>query len=394
MGFMNRNSGGCPYSKILFLGLSGYGYPHTRVRCYHFQRELANYAKTPSEVLSWRDHLAPRFSEGDMYRLRDRDKLMLTWRGLKRLWGEKGSLFYLQKAHFHSAAPYLLHRLGRNDYIFDYDDYDVELSNFFSRGRWNQLFFGSNRWDRITEEMARRALCCIAASHELIDYLKPLNPHVYYIPTGVDAEAFTPKAYENPGEGPVVFLWNGLVWGEPIVRSIRLLLEAFARVHERRKNVELRLIGGGDSYPEVEALLRDRYSRIPVKCPGWLDPGRMPEQLRQADVGCLPLDAPTASRWLRSKSPTKMFEYMAAGLPVVSSAVGEPIHVIENGKSGFLVKNAEEMAERMEALARDRDLRRRIGLGARARIEDRFSLRILGKQLFDLLSERGWVESL
>jgi hypothetical protein len=68
-----------------------------------------------------------------MYRLRDRDKLKLTGRGLKRLWGEKGSLFYIQKAHFHSAAPYFLHRLGRNDYIFDYDDYDVELSNLFAR---------------------------------------------------------------------------------------------------------------------------------------------------------------------------------------------------------------------------------------------------------------------
>ena len=63
--------------KITFLGLSGYDYPHTRVRCYHFQREVDRREGINSEVLSWKDHLGPQYSEAKMYQLTDRQKLDL-----------------------------------------------------------------------------------------------------------------------------------------------------------------------------------------------------------------------------------------------------------------------------------------------------------------------------
>jgi len=375
--------------RVVFVGLSGYGYPHTRVRCYNFQRELSERWKVPSTVLSFRDHLGPEFSEADMYRLRDRQKLRLTWKALARLRRERGNLFYIQKAHFHSAAPFLLHRLGRNPYILDYDDYDVELSNFFGRGVWNRLFFGSHRWDTITERMARRAVCCVAASHELIDYLKSFHSKVYYVPTGVDVEAFEARSYPS-APGPVVFLWNGLVWGEPILRSVQLLLEAFADVHHSNPAVQLRIIGGGDCFEPLRQLVQREYAHCPIRISGWVDPKEMPQQLKQADVACLPFDAAQANRWVRSKSPTKMFEYMATALPVVASGVGEATHVIEDGKSGLLVADRGEMAQAMKTLAERPPLRQEIGLAARKRIEQHFSLPVLGARLHALLAEHGW----
>lgn len=381
--------------KIIFIGLSGFGYPHTRVRCYNFQRELQRLGGIRSEVLSFRDHLCPQFSEGDMYRLRDRDKLQLTLKGLRRLFPEKGNLFYVQKAHFHSAAPYMLHRFGRNPYIFDYDDYDVELSNFFSRGKWNRLFFGTNRWDTITEQMASRALCCVAASHELIDYLKEFNSKVYYIPTGVDCEAFEPKDYREPSEpadATVVFFWNGLVWGTPVLKSLRLLLEAMRGVYREHSNILLRVIGGGDCFEQFRNIAAREFSEVPLEIMGWMEPGQMPAELRRVDVGCLPFDAACMNRWLKSKSPTKMFEYMAVGLPVVASAVGEATHVIEDGRSGFLVSSRDEMIQRMLELARSVSLRREMGLAARQRISENYSLPILGARLREILSELGWAE--
>ncbi|HXK92871.1 MAG TPA: hypothetical protein PKV38_04230, partial [bacterium] len=60
--------------RILFIGHNGYGYPHTRVRCYHFARVLATMPDIETAVLSFRDDLAPHKSEAAMYEnLRDRE---------------------------------------------------------------------------------------------------------------------------------------------------------------------------------------------------------------------------------------------------------------------------------------------------------------------------------
>lgn len=377
--------------RVVFVGLSGYHYPHTRVRCYHFRRELDRLGGIDTGLLSLKDDLAPERTEADMYQLRDRHKLPLALRTLKKLWPEKNSLFYIQKVHYHAAAPFLLHRLGRNPFIFDYDDYDVELSNLFGRGLWNRLFFGSHQWDVITEMMARRAVCCVAASHELMDFLSPYNERVYYIPTGVDTEAFQPA--EEAHSGPVVFLWTGIIWGEPILQSLELLLEAFAEVYRVERNILLRLIGGGNCSDQLQQMLKHKYPGLPVETIDWLDPREMPEQLQKADAGCLPLAGDRVSRWLRSKSPTKMFEYMAAGLPVVSSAVGEPVHVIDSGRNGFLVHDRNEMARAMVQLAQNEKMRRSVGMAARRTVEKEYALPVLGKKLHGILDQLGWIEN-
>jgi glycosyltransferase involved in cell wall biosynthesis len=377
--------------KIIFLGMSGYGYPHTRVRCYHFERELSQKPGIESEVLSYRDHLGPEFSEGDIYRLKDKDKLRLTGRAFRRLWKEKGALLYLQKAHFHAVPAVWLDWLARNPYVLDYDDYDVPLSNFFRRGAWNRLLFGEHRWDVLTEKIIRKARFCVAASHELIDYLKEHHEKVYYVPTGVDTTAFQPKDYSVPPGEPVVFFWNGLVWGEPILESLRLLLKAFSRAYAEVEGVTLKIIGGGDLWDALKEEIERDYPSLPISLEGWMDPKEMPAQLGRMDVGCLPLHGDSANRWLRSKSPTKMFEYMAAALPVVASAIGEPTHVIEDKRSGFLVRSEEEMAQQMIELAKNSALRREMGMEARKKVEEHFSLPVLGDRLYGIFSENGWV---
>jgi glycosyltransferase involved in cell wall biosynthesis len=71
-----------------------------------------------------------------------------------------------------------------------------------------------------------------------------------------------------------------------------------------------------------------------------------------------------------------VLEGMAAGLPVVGSAVGGIPEYIEDGHSGFLVEPGKigELAERIGWLERDADTRRRFGERGRAVAVDRFAL--------------------
>ena len=372
--------------RILFIGHSGYGYPHTRVRCYHFAKMLSTMPGVETSVLSFRDDLAPHKSEAAMYEnLRDREKLWLTGKAIRRLLGEKDSIFYIQKAHFHAAAPFLLHRLGLSPhYILDYDDYDIPLSNFFGRGIWNRLFFGSNRWDEITFRLARRASACVTASRALQEILEKENARVAYIPTGVDDRIFTPRQ-DQKSVGPLTFLWNGLVWGEPILKNLSLLLKAFAYAAPDLPDARLLLVGGGASWKILLEWIETEYRDLPIVTREWVDPQEMPEIVRHADVGLLPLEGDDL--WLKCKSPTKLFEYMACGLPVIASPVGEAAKVLDHLESGFLARNVNEFAEGIIRLARNRALREKLGMQARQVVEKRYSLPILGENLYLFLRE-------
>ncbi len=92
-------------------------------------------------------------------------------------------------------------------------------------------------------------------------------------------------------------------------------------------------------------------------------------------------------------------EYMAAGVPVVASAVGVIPEVVEDGVTGFLVPpdDYEAMARSVGALLKDRELRERMGKEARKRVDDQFGMERMMTRLEGLVShltggreDHGW----
>jgi glycosyltransferase involved in cell wall biosynthesis len=73
-------------------------------------------------------------------------------------------------------------------------------------------------------------------------------------------------------------------------------------------------------------------------------------------------------------SPLKLFEYMAAGVPVVAGRIGQLAELLEHGRTALLYApgDAAALAVQVETLVRDPALRRRIGAAGREGIgEDR-----------------------
>ncbi len=365
--------------QIIFVGLSGYDYPHTRVRCYNFAERLNQYPDFTTRVISFKDHLS-NLSEVEIYGARDRQKLLMSARALPKLFPRRNTLFYIQKAHYNSALPYLLSRLGFNRYIFDYDDYDVDLNVTFNSKKLRRLFFGSDDHAEITRRLAADALGCVAASRNLSDFIRPINPRVEYVPTGVKPDLFT--CTDRSGRsGPIRFLWTGIIWGEEIYQGVLQVLDGFRGVIRSGFASRLELVGTGQMWDRMAETLQGQYDDITryVDLTGWVHPDDMPKILARADVGLLPFSQD--SLWIRSKSPTKLFEYMASGLPVIASAIGEVTHVIEHGRSGLLADGAAAFHAAMIELAGDPDRRRLLGLAARARVETHYSIPVLVDRL-------------
>ena len=85
-------------------------------------------------------------------------------------------------------------------------------------------------------------------------------------------------------------------------------------------------------------------------------------------------DIAVLSSWSEG-SPNALLEAMAAGLPVVSTAVGGVPEIVSDGDSALLVKPGEPdaMAEAMGRLLADPELARRLAGRARALIEERYT---------------------
>jgi glycosyltransferase involved in cell wall biosynthesis len=75
-------------------------------------------------------------------------------------------------------------------------------------------------------------------------------------------------------------------------------------------------------------------------------------------------------------TPVSVIEALAAETPVVATRVGGVPDVVRDGENGFLVDTGAtpELAERLTRLARDPNLRRRLGESGRSRVLSRYAV--------------------
>ena len=112
----------------------------------------------------------------------------------------------------------------------------------------------------------------------------------------------------------------------------------------------------------------------------------MPELLKQSDVAVLPS--------YHEGLPLFLLEAAATGLPLVATEVGGCASVIQNEVNGLLVpaKNGPALAEAIETVALDPELRSRMGKASRQLAKERFDLPIILEQYLELYRRTGTVQ--
>ncbi len=366
---------------ITFLTFEGYNRPSARIRCYNFASALEQRG-FQTEVISFVDTLG--VDEKQIYDLTDTRKIALNYQALPILLKGKDRVLYVQKVYYHSFAALFARMATGAKLIVDYDDYDFHTPIFRNKhlARFLNPMF-------VTRKLMKNASAVVAASRYLQNHLEELSENrtpVHLISTGVDSEKFkSQESHLEAKEDKVVFSWTGLVWGEPIFENIVFLMESFSRMQMHR-SARLEILGNFFHLESrLEKLIKEKYAHLSIELRQWLPPEAMPKYLSTVHVGLLPLIQDTC--YNRSKSPTKLFEYMAAGTPVIATGMGEAEFVVEDGKNGFLVNTHHEMAEKMDILVKDHNLRTAMGKAARQTIEKEYSLKKLGEKLAVLLEE-------
>lgn len=178
--------------------------------------------------------------------------------------------------------------------------------------------------------------------------------NVHVLANGVNVERIMPQP-EQDGVPVVTFVGTLKPW-----HGTHDLLAAKALA---ATEWQLRIIGDG---PEREPLEKQAAAYgIEVDFRGAIAPADMPQHLAGSAVGVAPYPKPEREED-HYFSPLKVYEYLAAGLPVVATNVGQvPAGLAE---CGILVGGSDpaELAAAIDTFVANRPLRQRAGTRARA----------------------------
>ena len=179
------------------------------------------------------------------------------------------------------------------------------------------LFRGAPReLVQLESRLLRRADVVFTGGRSLYEAKKARNPAVYCFPSSVDQDHFA-RALEGlplPAdlasiEGPVVGYFG--------VIDERIDLALLADTATRLPRVQFVMIG-----PLAKIHDTDLPRAANLHFLGMKDYGELPAYLQRFDVAMMPFALNDATRFI---SPTKTLEYMAAGRPIVSTAIRDVV---------------------------------------------------------------------
>jgi len=185
----------------------------------------------------------------------------------------------------------------------------------------------------------------------------------FYKRSEVEKEAIK-QGYDLPLDKPIITCVANL---RP-PKGHEYLIRAFHELKNEGLDYITLLVGDGPLRRELKELVRELELEEQVRFLGSRDREEIPRILAITDVFVLP------SLW--EGLPTAIIEAMAAGCPVVATAVGGTPELIIDGETGFLInpRDSTALAQKLKLLLQDRLLRNKMGEAGTKRAKEHFSI--------------------
>ena len=255
----------------------------------------------------------------------------------------RADLVLVQRKTLPKPLLWMLRRLARR-LIFDFDD---------------AIFCRPNGGSSATRmrRFAAMVRCCdhvTAGNGYLAQAAARFNPDVTVIPTGVDVDRY--RVDVTPPSDYFDVVWIG---SSSTRKYIEAALPALRQAARRIPSLRLKIVADFD--------LTD--SGLPTLAVPWRSDSEALD-LVSAQVGIAPM---WDDDWSRGKCALKVLQYMAAGLPVVSSPAGVNAEVVIPGVTGFLAGDDAAWADALHQLAGSAELRQKMGEAGRQRVAALYS---------------------
>ena len=212
--------------------------------------------------------------------------------------------------------------------------------------------------------------------------------HVELVPNGADPEMFDPAKdgfafrSNNHLENKFVVIYAG---AHGLSNDLGVVLEAAKILQDSSvaAGINITFLGDGKEKPALQRQAKNLGLTNTLFLPS-VPKTEMAATLAGANA-CLAILKPIPE--YKTTFPNKVFDYMAAGRPVVLAIDGVIREVVEAAGCGIFVQpgNPTALAEAIKTLAADRERSREMGLSGRKYLEEHFSRTAIAEKLLGIL---------
>lgn len=274
-----------------------------------------------------------------------------------QLWFNKGPLFYLNYnirllffllfEHYHVLwsndldtlpANFIASKLRKKSLVFDSHEYFSEVPELVNRpvirGIWktmeNVLFPKLNNTLTVSPAIAKEY-------HNNYGIEVKVVRNVPYLQSSITADTSLKETNKK------IVVYQGSV---NMGRGIEKMVEAMKYLND----VVLHVIGDGDIFDRIQQQVSDQNLKDKVKLLGRIPYKQLKAYTQQADLG-LSLEEDLGLNY-RYALPNKIFDYIHANVPVLTSDLPEMGQIIRNYNVGAVIKTptAEQLAQKIQSM--------------------------------------------
>jgi glycosyltransferase involved in cell wall biosynthesis len=257
---------------------------------------------------------------------------------IKAAFSTSVDIIYVCKPHpMNSIAGYLASRITGAILWVDCDDFEAGSNRFANLWQQRVIAF-------FEKQVPRRATLVTTNTNfmraKLIEWGCPTEK-IKYLPNGIDRERFfTPDPIDVARlrtelnlEGKRVLLYVGTM--SLANHPVDLLISSFIHVNQKFSKTVLLLVGGGDDYQRlIDQSINLGISQV-VRFIGRVSPEKVIFYYALAEVSIDPVCDDDVAR---GRSPLKLFESWACGVPFVTGPVGDRPTLLGNPPAGMMAK--------------------------------------------------------
>jgi len=255
---------------------------------------------------------------------------------------------------------------------FVYDDYDR-----------HQFFYDDPLMKRVMQKI--QELCIVGADvvtaassplHDSSRKMRASKKNVISVPNGVDIQKF-PRTDASEHD----LFYMGIIDER---HGLHYVLEAMGSVVSSEPDISLVAVGPIDTaYGDNLQQIIDRFhlsSNVQFK--GRIDRDKVLEYLSHAKIGAATFPKTELNKYAFT---IKLLEYMAAGLAIIASDVGDTAEIVRKANCGIVVDTRpEKIAGAIMKLMRDPELQHRYGECGREYVRHNYNIETISRRLIEI----------